>query len=139
MNINDMKIGDKLYRYVDLGGVFEYEVIGIRSYSSGNQLEVRCNSCSHGWKCEVLVAMNDYNKIVSIQMLNNDEDDNQRHWHCQEKFHFWKTPSEAKTEKLNDMINNLNQEIKKAEEVVTFKKKQLQEVKLAIEVAKGES
>jgi hypothetical protein len=37
------------------------------------------------------------------------------------------------------MIKNLNQEIKKAEEALTFKKKQLQEVKLAIEVAKGES
>ena len=130
--INEMKIGDKLYRYVDVGGVFEYEVIGIRQYESGNQIEVRCNTCNHGWKCEVLVAMNDYGKLISIQMLNDRECDSQKCWHSQDKFHFWKTSSEAKKEKYADMIKTIKDDIKLCEVGLAAKKKNLADIEIAV-------
>lgn len=81
-----LNIGDKLYRYVSLKGVFEYEVVGIRQYEKNNHYELICKNCNHGQQCKVLVNADPvYKKAFKyIEMLNNDDIDDDVHsfsWH----------------------------------------------------------
>lgn len=65
MTIKDYKIGDELFRYVEAAGIFRYVVIGRRERQEEVQLEVECKTCSHGWQCQLLLAQNDYGKVVA--------------------------------------------------------------------------
>lgn len=76
-----MKIGTELYRWITAAGLFQYKVVGTRQYADDIQYEVECQTCSHGWKCLLLIAEDDYKKLQYVKMLNDDEDDSQRHFH----------------------------------------------------------
>ena len=99
-----LNLGDKLHRYVPLVGYFEYTVIGIRQNERGVQYEVRCDSCSHGWKCELLIAVNDYKKLAYVCMLNNDDEDDQKCFHNDLDYHFFPTLSAAKKDRKSKII-----------------------------------
>lgn len=113
--ISDYAIGDSMYRHVEGGGTFHYVVKGVRENEDGVQLEVECQTCTHGWKCRVLVAQNDYGRIVAVHMLNEDEDDPQRHWHTNDGLHFWPTRDQAREEGLQKIIRRVKERISDAE------------------------
>lgn len=113
--IGDYKLFDELYRHVEGGGTFRFLVDGIRTFVDGVQLEVECQTCSHGWKCRLLLAENDYGRIVSVHMLNEDEGDIQRHWHSNEGLHFWPTHMQARDEALAMYISRADERIKELE------------------------
>jgi len=82
--IDQLVLGDKLYRYVHLGGMFEYTVIEIRKREGEpQQIVARCESCHHGWHCQVLLAQNSMGDIICVALLNDDEDNSQGCWHTQ--------------------------------------------------------
>lgn len=131
--IEDYKIGDSLYRHVECGGQFHYIVDGIRTSESGVMLEVECQTCSHGWKCRLLVARNDYGKLHAVHMLNNDEDeDDQRHWHGNDGFHFWPDKSKAREEGLRAILARSRERVSRLRDQLAGEQKRLAEIEAAI-------
>ena len=134
-DITKYAIGDSLFRYVEMGGLFEFKVIGIRVYGPGEQtardtqLEVEAQSCAHGWKCRVLVAQDDYGKLVSIGMLNEDEDDPQRYWHTQGEYYFYPTKGQAQNERLTLAVRGQEGRVKEAQERLNREAAQLKDLK----------
>lgn len=126
--IDDYKVGDELFRYIEMGGIHRYIVQGVRQYQDDVQLEVEDQSCSHGWKCRLLVARNDYGKLHAVHMLNDDEEDTQRHWHQNEGFHFWPTTTRAKAEGFDAAIRRAKESVAKAEDGLAAAKRRLQEL-----------
>ena len=133
--IGDYKIGDEMYRHVTGGGNFCYVVTGVRTTEDSVQLEVECQTCSHGWKCRLLLAQNDYGKIVHVHMLNEDEDDSQKHWHSNEGLHFWPTANEAREEVLRAMVRRADESIRKLEDALASERKRRAELAAAVGVA----
>jgi ABC-type Zn2+ transport system substrate-binding protein/surface adhesin len=128
VDIGSYKIGDELFRYVEAGGVFRWKVVGVRQYEGETQLEVEGQTCSHGWKCRVLVARNDYGKIHAVHMLNEDEDDRQRHWHTNDGYHFWPTSAEAKREAAKVAIRKAKERVSNAQRTLESECKRLAEL-----------
>jgi len=127
--IAKFKIGDELFRYIEGGGVFRYVVTGRREYPEGAQLEVECKTCSHGWQCQLLIAENDYGKIVAVHMLNNDEEDDQRHWHSNEGHYFVSTIEEAKAGKVAKLIRDAEQRVVDARGALKVAEQRLTELR----------
>lgn len=92
-----LAIGQTIYRYLN-PKVFQYKVIGIRTYQDGEIYEVECQSCEHSYKCRCLVSIDNENKIRHIDFINNNEDDDQRHWHNDQ------TPYLRTSEEINRFI-----------------------------------
>lgn len=115
------EIGKEFYRYVALGGIFTYRVVGIRSYESDSLYELECQSCSHGYKCLLLCALDDDNKLQYIRTLNDDEDSPQDYWH-KECGEFFETKNEVlrsaykkQLQKYQDDISTLKNKLKESE------------------------
>ena len=136
-----LEIGSKLFRYVSLSGVWEYEVIGIRTYKKEFQYEVKSLSCSHGWACELLIAQDDKGRLSYVSMLNNEDDDDQSYWHTNNETEFY-----FRTEKylaqedcykyqLTFLDKELSANISKVEET----KKRIKKYQDMIAVARGVS
>jgi hypothetical protein len=136
--MSDVKLNDVLYRHVPGGGIFKYTVICVRQSERDTQFEVRCETCSHGWKCELLIAQDDEGQLSYVCMLNNDEDDNQAYWH-EGKNHFFLTIDEAKNEAYEWRIRELNDKLKKQKEAVAATEKMIKEYQDLINVAKAEN
>lgn len=130
--IDKYVIGDSIWRHAEGGGTLQYKVVGIRSYDDGPQLEVEGVSCSHGWKCRVLLAQDDYKRIAAVHMLNEDDEDSQRHWHINEGLHFWPTRAEAREEGLRRILSRVKERIQKKEEDLNRERKYLAELEAAI-------
>lgn len=133
MKIEDCQIGTILYRYVDGAGVFKYVVDGVREYADGKQVEVECKTCSHGWQCRLLLAEDDYGRIVHVHMLNNDEEEDQKYWHTNDGFFFVSSPEEAKQQKVQKMIKTAEDNVRKAAEALQSAKDRLNEYKGLLE------
>jgi len=133
--INDgdhaIRIGDELFRYVELGGIFRYVVYGIRQYEDGDQYEVECQTCSHGERCRLLIARDDYGRLIHIHMLNEDEDlcDEHRCWHTNDGYHFWPTFGQAKEESFKRAIEKAEESVSEAEKLLADRQKRLAELK----------
>lgn len=123
-----LKIGDELFRYVEMSGIWKFIVKGVRQYESDFQYEIESQSCSHGWKCMLLIGLNDYGKLTYISMLNNDDDDRQEYWHVG-KFHFYPTAKEAKVEAHEHYLSEYKDKLRKAKESVSSIEKTIQEIK----------
>ncbi len=130
--IKNYKVGDELFRHVRGGGTFRYLVQGVRSYEDSTQLEVECQTCTHGWKCRLLIAENDYGKIVHVHMLNEDEDDSQRHWHANDGLHFWPTKKEARDEGLRMLLKEADESVRKLEDQLAYQRKRRDELAAAV-------
>lgn len=112
--MSELKIGDKLHRYVTMSGIWKYEVIGVHEYKSVTQYVIRCESCSHGWKCELLIVKDDYGRYSFVSMLNHQEDDDQRYWHYEdEKRHFHTTVDAVKLEHAKILLAEKKEAVKK--------------------------
>ena len=131
-DIRDYAIGDAIWRHAEGGGTLQYKVVGIRSYDDGPQLEVEGVSCTHGWKCRVLLAQDDYKRIAAVHMLNEDEEDSQRHWHINEGLHFWPTMAEAREEGLRRILSRVKERIQKKDDELKRERKYLAELEAAI-------
>lgn len=131
-----LEIGDVLRRYVEGSGIWAYKVIGVRDYQDGTQYDIESQSCSHGWKCQLLVAPDDNGMLSYVHMTNNDDEDNQSYWHTGE-FHFFTSLEEAKREGYEYHRNRLKDDLKKAESNVSCIKKRIEEIDDLISV--GES
>jgi len=133
--INNLKIGDELFKYVEFGGIFRYIVIGVRNYEDGNQLEVECKNCTHGWMCRVLVAQNDHGNLIAVHMLNDEENESQKHWQSQcNGLHFWRTVNEAKKERLLQIKINAVESVKKSKDNLLVAENRLKEINEAIDL-----
>lgn len=135
--IDSYKIGDDLFRYVEGGGIFHYTVKGIRSYEDSTQLEVECQTCSHGWKCRLLLARNDYGRVHAVHMLNDDDDDSQKHWHGNEGMHFWPAVAEAKAEGVRLMIRRAKESVERTEAAHKAAVVRLTEMQALLESTEG--
>jgi hypothetical protein len=76
-----LNIGDKIYKKMYLKGVATYEVIGIRKYANSNHYEIKCLSCAHGYNCKILILAGEKKEFLFIEMLNDCQDEPQKHWH----------------------------------------------------------
>lgn len=125
--IGEYKVGDLLWRYVQTRGVFKYRVHGVRVYENEIQLEVTCESCSHGWKCELLLSEGDHGKLKYVRMLNNDEDNDQSYWHIdlEKSFDFYDTEKEAKLSGVRYLISDAKEQVRKAEDLLKQRKEHL--------------
>lgn len=131
--IADYKIGDALYRYVEMGGVFKYLVTGVRLYEGETQLEVECQTCSHGYKCRLLLAHDDHQRIVHVHLLSDDEDSSQSAWHTNGGFYFVPTPEEAKKQGIEKLIAWNEGRVRDAEASLKAAKNRLQELRVLFE------
>lgn len=131
--IRDYKIGDELWRHVVGAGTFRYVVDGVRVYGDEVQLEVECQSCTHGWKCRILVARDDYGKLHAVHMLNDNEDDSQRHWHGNYGMHFWPTKRQAREEGLRHLLREAKDRASKLRDQLKLADARVKELEAAIE------
>lgn len=138
-DISEYAVGDSMFRYVAMGGVFEFKVIGVRRYgdqkeTQSTQLEVESQSCNHGWKCQLLVAQDDYGRLVSIGMLNEDESEPQKYWHTQDEYHFYPRKVEAQQERLTLAVKNQQDRAKEAQRYLNKEQEKLREMKEMLEL-----
>lgn len=82
----DLKIGDKLWRYVDSAvigrsGIHEVVVIEVHDTKNGKQYVVEDQTCKHDWNCQLLIAPTNGNKFKFIRQINDDEENSQERWH----------------------------------------------------------
>lgn len=115
-----IEIGKEFYRYVAMGGVFTYRVVGIRSYETESLYELECQSCTHGYKCLLLCALDDDNKLQYIRTLNDDEDNPQDYWHkdCGE---FFQTKNEV-------LASAYKKQLQKYQDDISTQKNKLKEM-----------
>jgi hypothetical protein len=131
-DINSLAINDKLYRNVPMAGIFTYTVIEVRTRAGeDNQLVVRCESCSHGYKCELLLCANSYKRIICASLLNDDDACSQAHWHTQsdDDGFFVTSMHQAKVDKATRLIREADESVRKAEEVLARQKTRRNEIK----------
>lgn len=124
------KIGDKLYRAIRYHSVFEYTVTGVREREKSSQYEVKCDSCKDHPNCELLIAYNDYDKLIHIEMLNDDEDlcRSQRFWHENEGFYFCTTKYDAEKERAQTYLKEAKDSVAKEKLILISAEKRLKEM-----------
>jgi hypothetical protein len=65
-------------------------------------------------------------------MLNEDEDDEQKHWHTNDGLHFWPTRDEAREEGLRALIRRADERIRGLEERIAGERKRRDELAAAV-------
>jgi hypothetical protein len=127
--IIELKIGDKLYSYVMLKGVFSYDVIGVREYVDVKLYEIECNMCSGHKQCKLLVSQNDNETSFKyISMIDEDENNEQYYWHSESSF--FTTSKECKRKYLKKLIEEKKKDIEKTKELVKYKEEELNKLNL---------
>ena len=139
MKIEPLNIGDSLYRYVVMGGMFHYIVIGKREYPDDVQYEVECQTCSHGYKCIVLIAYDDHGRLKTVRTLNDGDGDRQYMWHINDEscFHYRRTKAEAGQDYFDQRIKDADEEIKKAQRTIERMEKAKAELQTFVEKCNG--
>lgn len=131
-----LNIGDKLYRAIKYNTVFEYTVIGVRERKNYRQYEVRCESCLDHEKCELLIAYDDYNRLIHIEMLNEDEDlcEKQRFWHTNDGYYFQTNKYQAEKDRAQTYLKEAEEAVKKNKDNLANAEKQLIKMKDLINI-----
>lgn len=137
-----LKIGDKLYKYVVLKGIFEYTVISIREYTNQSESKqggiaqyvhyvVRCSQCLDHAPCEVLIVDADtgetYNYVGMLNGYGDDDDEqeeysrtsNEWYWHGGPDEPFFRTVSKAKEHAYERNLRHLKDDLKAARDKAT--------------------
>lgn len=131
-----LSTGDSVFKYLGMNGVGNYKVIGKREYPDNIQYEVECQNCTHGYKCQVLITLDDHGQYKYVAMLNDDEDDSQYYWHNTGTFFL--TSAEAKIAEGERWIREHKEKLAKLEEQVQAKKKRIGELEVFISELKKE-
>lgn len=133
----ELKIGDRLFRRVELSGIWEYEVIERRETPEGFQYVVRSLACTHGWKCELLIGEDDKGDLRYIRMVNNHEDDDQSYWHNPGQ-RFCRTRGQAKVDACKMFEKGAQERVQKAKDSLAAAEKYAKEVAEMMAVALAE-
>lgn len=113
--------------------ILHYKVIGIRQYDTGHLYELECQSCTHsGDKCQVLAGFDDYGVLQVIHMLNDNEDESQRHWHTRDTG-LYQSIDEALLQRAYTHRREAKDELEKAEVVLERRKLELKRLDETIE------
>ena len=133
--MDKLEIGQKLWRYAS-PNTLEFKVTGVRNYQDTEQYEVECQGCRHGKLCQVLIGRDDYGNLQTINMLNNEEDDDQRHWHCngESTGYYHTTLDECRKERLIKAIADNKKKIEEQERQLANTKNNYNELKNALDV-----
>jgi hypothetical protein len=129
-----MNIGDKLYRAVTVSGIWEYVVLGIHTYEGCQQYVVESQTCSHGWKCKLLIADNGKGALCFVSLLNDDPDESQHFWHT-DKTTFWPCKYDAHKELYQSIVWKSQDDIRKAKEALDRMEKRHTEIAAALALA----
>lgn len=87
MKAKKLNIGDILYHYASINGIFEYVVIEVRESKDNIQYLIECQSCEHGIaKCRLLVVKHESpykNGVYKFVTMTGSEEENNEHyiWH----------------------------------------------------------
>lgn len=130
-----LELGSKVYRYVPMSGIHAYIVEGVHTYEGVVQYVVEDQACSHGWKCKLLIAVNDYDKLAFVSMVNEDEEDPQRHWHNDSNY-FYLKPSLAHKERMEELKDELRKDVEAQESRLKRTKERQAEVLACLSPAK---
>lgn len=135
---NAYKIGTKLYRYIRLSGIHEYQITCVRQYAEEFQYEAKCKTM-RVWEDEVLLAHDDKpGRLKYVHMLNDDEDE-RSYMHTDLEVTTWFYPelSQAQQQMYETSLSILKDELTNAEERVKKVKADIAKIKDLISVAKG--
>ena len=112
----NLKINDNLNKYA-FPNLLIYKVFGILEREDGTYWQIRCNSCQHGEKCEVLIKKDDNNQLVYVSILNEDEDDKQYYWHTTGENNYYQLSKKSALESvIKRNIKSCKNEIKELQE-----------------------
>ncbi len=133
--VEKLIIGQELWRFT-WPNMLHYKVVGIRAYEDSEQYEVECQSCKHGKLCKVLIGRDDYDKLHTVNMLNNDEDDDQRCWHTRDDLStaYCTTKEGAQRERLRRSKAKAEDAVKSAQLALDNANKYLGEINNAYEL-----
>lgn len=137
-NIISTNIGDILYKYVTLKGIFTYKVIGKREYKDNVQYEVECQQCRDHLPCHVLVTQVDNKPCFQyVSMVDEDEDYEQYYWNTSvntfKTEYYFKSLKDCKIDLGKGNIKNIEKEIEELEEKLKKAKFKLTEQKALID------
>lgn len=128
-----LNIGDDLFAYVAFKGIFNYKVIGIREYQSGNLYEIECQQCHDHENCIVLVSQHDnFPQFQYVSMVNEDEENEQYYWHSGQDYFISK--NECKKQAYDKSIKSKKKEIEELENKLKERKQSLSELQSLVEV-----
>lgn len=125
--VNEISVGDILYRWVEMSGIWKYKVIAKKFAEYGNFLEIESLQCNHGFNCQLLITDGDYGKLVYVHMLNHDDEDDQRAWHgdFNRKYHFFVNEADAKKEAYVVYISQYKESVQNLKDRLAQEEKNL--------------
>lgn len=123
----NLKIDDKIYKYISTKGIFTYTVKGVRTYEDNEQYEVECQDCADHTKCRLLIIQNANSKTFQYVCMLNDEDDSQYYWHNDEK-KFYLDKKDCKKSEYEIILKKYKKEIEETEAKLERQNKQLLEL-----------
>lgn len=77
----------------------------------------------------MLLAEDDYGHIVTVHMLNDDEERSERVWHGNEGNYFLDSPAKVKAEYLKKLVQEAKSEVSKAKDALAYREKRLADLK----------
>ena len=132
-----LNIGDTLYKYVSLRGIFKYIVIGIRSYKEYTEYEIQCKECKDHEDCElVVIQVDNQNKFQYVSMINNNKDDEKEQYYWHTTFNELRTEFYYLTEQ-ECRIESIKSSISRQEKIVEENEKRLKESKEVLDKYKS--
>ena len=75
-----LKLGDKLYKYTTPSNILEYTCTGVVKRKDATLFEMTCESCSHDYKCVILLSYK-RGEYIFESMVSDDEEHEQECWH----------------------------------------------------------
>jgi len=113
-----MKTGETLYKYQGFGVIAEYICTAVIKRNQLTTYEMECQTCSHGFKCLILVEKVRGKDTYEFLTMVNDEDGEYRCWHTSYDRHqeYYPTPQRAKIAVYEDAVSKKKRDIKRNED-----------------------
>lgn len=135
--MNILKIGDILYHYAGINGVFEYTVIEIRKSKDNIQYMIECKSCNHGTeKCRLLVINHEshYRKnVYKFVTMVGSEEENKEHYIWHNELNYFLHKNYALIDRARYFISNKYEKLQEAKIRFETLEKEHKELKKYIE------
>lgn len=129
-----LEIGDKVYKNGFMC-YLEYEIKGIRVYKDSTIYEATCLSCTHGYKCQVLLCSSSNGKFLEFAGMMDEDEDGQHYSHNMEG-HYYKTLEGAKKARLQTLVYEKGQRVEQLKKDLSTEEKRLFELKDALSLVK---
>jgi len=130
-----MKLKDKLYKYHSFGRFAEYIITAVIRRDKLTTYEAECQSCSHGFKCRVLLKKVRKQDRYEFLAMVNDEDEEYKCWHTNYEFHeyYFLTQEEAKKAVYENAISGKKKDIEEHKDITISLEKELKELEAHFE------